>query len=170
MRENKKHTFQAWMEEGNSFVKYPLKGEKTESMDCFFGVCLAGAAGASVASAANARLCRGAACGACGARRRARAAVRSISAVGYPMNVASQRSKGARMGIVRVVLGSCRGEFACRSPAAKRPYASLLLANFSQRAEHINFRGLPPAARTETRRSVLSNTANRGTPVLSSHA
>ena len=62
---------------------------------CFLGACLAGVAGASVASAANARLCRGAACG---ARRRARAAVRSISAVGYPMNVASQRSKGARMG------------------------------------------------------------------------
>ena len=33
MRENKKHIFRAWREEGNSIVKYPLKGEKAESVD-----------------------------------------------------------------------------------------------------------------------------------------
>ena len=33
MRENKKYIFRAWREEGNSIVKYPLKGEKAESVD-----------------------------------------------------------------------------------------------------------------------------------------
>ena len=124
---------------------------------------MAGVAGASVASAANARLCRGAACGACGARRRARAAVRSISAMGYPMNVASQRSREHEWVIVRVLLGSCRGEFACRSPGCKASLTPAYCWQVLTTSRTHQFRALPPA-RTETRRSVVSKHCQQGAP------